>query len=58
MFLLFLYEITLLVAYNCKRALVVESGFSLSISLDRGSPYSYITCGVNNRPVGGCSSET
>jgi hypothetical protein len=30
----------------------------LSISFHRGSPYSYIICGMNNRPVGGRSSET
>jgi hypothetical protein len=32
--------------------------FSLSISFRRGSPYSYITRGINNRAVGGSSSET
>jgi hypothetical protein len=33
-------------------------GFSLSISFHRGPPYSYITLRMNNRPVGGSSSET
>jgi hypothetical protein len=32
--------------------------FPLSISTHRGSPYSYIIWGMNNRPVGGCSSDT
>jgi hypothetical protein len=32
-------------------------GFSLSISFHLGS-HSYIICGMNSRPVGGCSSET
>jgi hypothetical protein len=32
--------------------------FLLSVSFHRGSPYSYIVCGMNNRPVGGRSSET
>jgi hypothetical protein len=32
--------------------------FSLSIIFHRGSPHSYITWGVNNRPVSGRSSET
>jgi hypothetical protein len=32
-------------------------GFPLSISFHRGSPYSYITLGMNNRSVGGRSSE-
>jgi hypothetical protein len=33
-------------------------GFPLSVSLRRGSPYSPIICGMNSRPVSGCSSET
>jgi hypothetical protein len=33
-------------------------GYALSKSLHRGSPYSYITWGTNNRPIGGRSSET
>jgi hypothetical protein len=33
-------------------------GFPLSISFHYGSPCSYITWGMNNRPVGGRSSET
>jgi hypothetical protein len=33
-------------------------GFLLSISFHRGSPYSYITCGMNTGPVYGRSSET
>jgi hypothetical protein len=32
--------------------------FPLSISFHCGSPYSCITWGMNNRPIGGCSSET
>jgi hypothetical protein len=39
---------------------IVELGvllFSLSVSFHRGSPYSYITWAMNNRPVGGRSSE-
>jgi hypothetical protein len=32
--------------------------FSLSVSFHHGSLYSYIIWGMNNRPVGGCSSET
>jgi hypothetical protein len=32
-------------------------GFPVSISFHRVSPYIYITCGMNNWPVGGCSSE-
>jgi hypothetical protein len=32
-------------------------GFSLSISFHRGSSYSYIMWGINNRPVIGRSSE-
>jgi hypothetical protein len=32
--------------------------FLLSTSFHRGSPRSYITTGMNNRPVGGRSSET
>jgi hypothetical protein len=34
------------------------SGFLLSIQFNRGSPHSYITRGINNRPVGGRSSNT
>jgi hypothetical protein len=33
-------------------------GFRLSILFYRDSPYSYITCWMNNRPVCVCSSET
>jgi hypothetical protein len=33
-------------------------GFPLSLSFHRGSPYSNISWGMNNRPVGGRSSET
>jgi hypothetical protein len=33
-------------------------GFSLSTTFHNGSPYSYIIWGMNNRPTGGCSSET
>jgi hypothetical protein len=33
-------------------------GFPLSASFRRGSPYSYIIWGINNRPVGGRSSES
>jgi hypothetical protein len=33
-------------------------GFPLSASLHRGSPYSCITWGMNNRPVSGRSSDT
>jgi hypothetical protein len=33
-------------------------GFTLSVSFHRGSPYSYIIRGMNNRPFGGRSSET
>jgi hypothetical protein len=33
-------------------------GFLLSVSFRHGSPYSYITWGLNNRSVGGRSSET
>jgi hypothetical protein len=33
-------------------------GFPIAISFLRGSPYSHIISGVNNRPVGGYSSET
>jgi hypothetical protein len=29
-----------------------------SVSLHRGSPYSFVVWGMNNRPVGGSSSET
>jgi hypothetical protein len=32
-------------------------GFTLSISFHRGSPYLYIIWEMNNRPVGGLSSE-
>jgi hypothetical protein len=32
--------------------------YSRSISFHCGSPYSYITCGMNNRTTGGHSSET
>jgi hypothetical protein len=31
--------------------------FSLSISFHRGSPYAFITWGMNNTPVGGRISE-
>jgi hypothetical protein len=33
-------------------------GFPLAISFHHDSPYSYIIWGINNRPVGGRSSET
>jgi hypothetical protein len=33
-------------------------GFSPSLLVHRASPYSYITCGMKNMPVGGRSSET
>jgi hypothetical protein len=33
-------------------------GFFLSISFHCGSPYPYTTCKMNNRHVGGRSSET
>jgi hypothetical protein len=33
-------------------------GFPLSIPFYSGSKYYYIVCGMNNSPVGGCSSET
>jgi hypothetical protein len=32
--------------------------FILSVSFHHGSQCSFITCGMNNRAVGGCSSET
>jgi hypothetical protein len=32
--------------------------FSLPTPFHRGSPYSYIIWSMNNKPVGGCSSET
>jgi hypothetical protein len=35
-----------------------SSVFTLSVSFHRDSPFSYITWGVNNRPVGYSSSET
>jgi hypothetical protein len=35
-----------------------SSGFPLSVSFHRGSPYSYIAWGKNNKPIGGRSSET
>jgi hypothetical protein len=35
-----------------------QSGFSLSTSFHHSSPYSYITCGMTNRPVVGRSSKT
>jgi hypothetical protein len=33
-------------------------GFLLSTSFHRGSAYSYITWEMNNRPLGGSSSDT
>jgi hypothetical protein len=33
-------------------------GFTLSVSFHLGSPCSYITWGMNNRPAGGRSAET
>jgi hypothetical protein len=33
-------------------------GFPLPISFHREPPYSYIIWGMNNMPIGGCSSET
>jgi hypothetical protein len=32
--------------------------FPPSLSYHRGSPYLYVTWGMNNRPLDGCSSET
>jgi hypothetical protein len=34
------------------------SGFPLSVSFDRSSPYSYVIWEMNNTPVSGRSSET
>jgi hypothetical protein len=46
-------------AGSCQRALVDESGVIASRHHHyHGSPCSHITRGVNNRPVGGRSSET
>jgi hypothetical protein len=47
------YQITLLVGLS-----EFWWSFPLSTSFHHGSPCSYITWGVNNRPVGGRSSET
>jgi hypothetical protein len=33
-------------------------GLTLPLSFHHGSPYSYITWGMNNSTVGGCSSQT
>jgi hypothetical protein len=37
---------------------VDEPGVSLSISFHHAFPYTYITWPMNNRPIGGRSSET
>jgi hypothetical protein len=39
-------------------ALAEESSFPSSVSLHRGSPFTYITWEMNNSPIGGRSSET
>jgi hypothetical protein len=55
--LLLCYWITPLVDY--RRVLVDESGvFPLSASFHHGSPFLYITSGMNNRNGGGRNSET
>jgi hypothetical protein len=41
-----------------ERVLLWVHCFALSISFHHGSPYSRITLGMNNMPVGGRSSET
>jgi hypothetical protein len=42
----------------CERFAADFFGFLPPILLHRSSAYSYITWGMNNRPGGGCSSET
>jgi hypothetical protein len=43
---------------HCYRVFSEFFGFYLSILFHRGSPYSYVTSGVNNKPVVVRSSET
>jgi hypothetical protein len=39
------------------QVILIVLAFTLSVSFHRGSPYSYIVWGMNNRPVCGRSSE-
>jgi hypothetical protein len=48
----------LLVTNFCRFGVSSELHISYSRNFHRGSAYSYIIRGMNNRPVGGRSSET